>query len=420
MNSWSSCCVLLLVGLGMSTGQAQTTQPQSQPTSRAATQPYRTVDSPYYRIKHNLPDDRMREVYIRMTRMYEEYQRRTAGFSGQNRGMLNFELFTDSADYHAAGGVPGSLGMCTTGGPQGDRLLAIAGGRNSPRMWHTIQHEGFHQFAYAVIPGDLPVWISEGLAEYFGDAVFTGDGYVTGAISNLRRLDIQSMLKLKLTKSWATMLAMSHDEWNKSLSHINYLQVWSMVQFLAHGENGKYQPLLVQFVNRLGTGTKPDDAWRKVFGRDTTVIEEKWAKYWATLELDSTKDLYEEAAHRALTSILGRMSLLGQKYESAEVFLKACADQKINIPLSAKIWLPMSLLDEHLPVARHAGQWEIIPGTTGKPPQLKRTTSGGQVYLSTFSVNRAGFVTIGYTKSKIPATQPVTKPILPATRPQAQ
>ena len=61
------------------------------------------------------------------------------------------------------------------------------------RTWHTVQHEGFHQFAHVVIRGDLPIWVNEGLAEYFGEAVFTGDGFVSGvipptAMTGIRRL----------------------------------------------------------------------------------------------------------------------------------------------------------------------------------------------------------------------------------------
>ena len=38
------------------------------------------------------------------------------------------------------------------------------------------------KFAHATIGHKLPPWLDEGLAEYFGEAIFTGDGYVDGAI----------------------------------------------------------------------------------------------------------------------------------------------------------------------------------------------------------------------------------------------
>ena len=52
--------------------------------------------------------------------------------------------------------------------------MAFAGEHITAYTWHTVQHEGFHQFAHAVIGGDIPTWLNEGLAEYFGEALFTG------------------------------------------------------------------------------------------------------------------------------------------------------------------------------------------------------------------------------------------------------
>jgi hypothetical protein len=33
-----------------------------------------------------------------------------------------------------------------------------------------------------VIGGELPIWVNEGMAEYFGEGIFTGDGFITGVI----------------------------------------------------------------------------------------------------------------------------------------------------------------------------------------------------------------------------------------------
>src|SRR6267154_384999 len=60
-------------------------------------------------------------------------------------------------------------------------------GRIGLETWQIVQHEGFHQFVYFVVGGDVPTWVNEGLAEYFGEGIFTGDGMVTGIIP-MRRL----------------------------------------------------------------------------------------------------------------------------------------------------------------------------------------------------------------------------------------
>lgn len=402
MGSWKPLWVMVVLLLGAMPVWAQTTKPKPKPDSV----PFRVIESPYYKIKNDLPDDRMREVYIRMTRMYEEYQQRTAGFSGQNRGMLSFELYTRREDYHAAGGMPGSAGVFMSGGLLGSRLMAIAGGRNSDSTWHVIQHEGFHQFASAVIRGNLPPWVNEGLAEYFGEAIFTGDSYVAGIVPNDRLKELQGMIAKDASKPLYTMLTMTHMEWNSALDHRNYTQAWSMVQFLAHGDDGKYQKPLVQYMNNLSAGAKPQSAWTNVFGTDTAAFEKRWKEYWSDLKPNSTQHLYDEAAQRALTSILARALLNGQKFETAEDFLKACEAKKIDIPLSAKNWLPVALLEQHLPVARKAGKWEIIPADKGKALQLKRTTKDDKVFISSYLTNGTSVTKVLFTQQPAVTTQP--------------
>ncbi|MEI7766973.1 MAG: DUF1570 domain-containing protein [Phycisphaerae bacterium] len=350
--------------------------------------------------------------------MYEEYQQRTAGFSGKNRGMLNFELYSKEEDYYTAGGLPKSGGVFTWDGFGGIRLMAIAGDSNSQWTWKIIQHEGFHQFAYAVIYENLPVWINEGLAEYFAEAIYTGDSYVAGVVPNDKLDELQGMISKNTYKPLNTMLTMTHAEWKDAMDHNNYLQAWSMVHFLAHGDDGKYQKPLIQFMNSLKTGAKPQTVWTKVFGNDITAFEQRWKTYWSELKPDSTQYLYDEAAHRVLTSILARAALNGQKFYTAEDFLMTCEAKKIKISLSARNWLPETLLEEHLPVARKSGKWELIPAEKGKSLQLKRTTQDDKVFISSFLTNGTNVTKVNYILQPAPTSQPgATIPNTPTTKP---
>src|SRR5262249_6657014 len=150
-----------------------------------------------------------------------------------------------------------------------DSLMAMvapdAAGEPGQYTWHTIQHEGFHQFARAVIGGELPIWVNEGLAEYFGEGVFTGDGMVTGVIPQDRLERVRDLINSKRFKGMKEMMLLPHSEWNKKLKMENYDQAWSMVQFLAHGENGKYQRAFGGFMRSLSTGHQWQQAWQANF-----------------------------------------------------------------------------------------------------------------------------------------------------------
>jgi len=72
-----------------------------------------------------------------------------------------------------------------------------------------VQHEGFQQFIHAAGGGHIPIWINEGLAEYFGEALFTGDGYVVGLIPPQRLARGKQRIQQGQFKSLRKMMLMS-------------------------------------------------------------------------------------------------------------------------------------------------------------------------------------------------------------------
>src|SRR5438094_888712 len=80
-------------------------------------------------------------------------------------------------------------------------------------------------------------------------------------------------------------------------------QAWSVVQFLAHGENGKYQSAFASFMRGIGTGLQWQQAWQANFG-SAEGFEVKWKAYWTSLPDDPTADLYAKAIVQTVTGTL--------------------------------------------------------------------------------------------------------------------
>lgn len=308
----------------------------------------RVYETRYYTIHTDLGPDEAKEACIRMTRMFEEYQRRTAGFSGQIRRKFAFYLFQNESDYLTAGGPPHSAGIFT-----GDTLMAVAGQRITDRTWHVVQHEGFHQFARAVIRGDLPTWLNEGLAEYFGEAVFTGDSFLSGLIPFDRLGRLKTEISRGKLKSIEQMMQMSHDAWNRDLQYENYDQAWSMVHFLVHGDEGKYQQAMVRFIVLLGNGNDWRSAWRQTFG-DTAGFEQHWRDWWMNQPADPTADLYTQAQAETFASYLARSAMQKQRFDDFDTFLTAADEKSVRTGETIDDWLPPSLLRERVEQARHS------------------------------------------------------------------
>jgi len=337
----------------------------------------KTYDSKYYVIQTDLAGDDVRETVLRMTKMAEIYYDRTRDFSGVINQRLPFLMFKNQADYARAGGMPGSAGVFN-----GEKLMAIAGEKVSAGTWHVVQHEGFHQFAHAVIRGDLPIWVNEGLAEYFGEGIFTGDGFVTGVIPAGRLRRVQETMKVSgRFMSIDRMMNLSHEEWNRQLTGENYDQAWSMVQFLAHGEDGKYQKAFTGYMRDIGKSKPAAKAWQDNFG-DAAGFEERWREYWLGLPMNPTIELYERATVAMLTSALARSTAQKQTFDGFEEFAKAVKDNQLK--QNDADWLPASVPAGAIGLATKVGKWSLA--TANKQPVVVAELEDGTRLTGNFSL----------------------------------
>jgi hypothetical protein len=349
-------------------------------------------DSPYYTIYTDLEPERVQEAILRMTRMAEEYHERTKEFSGAIRQKFPFFLFMKREDYYAAGAPPGSGGVFMSRGGEG-KLMAIAGEKASNGTWHVVQHEGFHQFASAVIGGQIPVWANEGLAEYFGEGIFTGDGMVTGIASPGRIKKIQESIKEKKFKTIKQMMLMSHAQWNAQLDGANYDMAWSMVHFLAHGEEGKYQGAFAAFIRDIGANRPWDRAWEANFG-SAEGFEKKWSDWWLAQPPELTKDLYVKATASILASFYGRAVAQKQTFDSLDELIAAGKDQKLKI--AKEDWLPPFLLTTGAKLKDAWGDVKYAMGPEGaKTPQIVAMMEDQTKVVATFNKGaKTGRVTV--------------------------
>lgn len=334
-------------------------------------------ETKYYILHSDLDQNAVREADARISAMAEMYYERTKHFGGKIARKLPFYLFGNAADYYSAGGMPGSAGVFN-----GERLMAIAAPEYSEAVWHVVQHEGFHQFIFAVIGGDIPVWVNEGLAEYFGQALYTGDGFVTGVVPPARLARLQESIGSGRIQSLDKMMRMSYPEWNASLNATNYDQAWAMVHFLAHAESGRYSGPFNSFIQDVSRGMKYEHAWRKSFGVGTREFESKWRKYWIEMPSDATERLYAKAVAATLTGFLARAVSQKQTFETFDAFQSAA--QAGQIQQNSKDWLPPGLLLDAINRAPQYGRWEITK-RAGRF-HLSLTMRDGTIFDGTFQI----------------------------------
>ncbi len=310
--------------------------------------------SKYYNLYTDMSKSSIPEIRVRLRVMAELYYKRTKGFGGVIRSKLNFYMFKNAKDYYAAGGTRGSAGVyrgMTRGDERSGELLAIV---NTSDAWHVVQHEGFHQFVHMAIRGSIPIWVNEGLAEYFGEALWTGDSLQTGIIPPRRHKRIVKMMKSKTMLSLNKLFGMTSEQWSANLDISNYDLAWSVTHFMVHAENGKYKTMFAQFIGDLARGKNVKTAWRSRFKVHPDVLEKKYKKWWLGLSEEECKLFYKEATVETLTSFLVRSRRLNLKFESADDFFAAARSGKINCDPKkhGDLWLPDSLLTGALASAK--------------------------------------------------------------------
>jgi len=387
------------------------------PASGQVMRPYKTK---YYVIHTDLPEDEVREAAIRMTTLFREYGGRSKGFKGGIRSRMVFRVFTDEDRYIRHGGPRGSAGFFHR---RTYELAALADEDTRPYLWHVVQHEAFHQFAHFIISQHMPVWANEGMAEYFGRAIWIGDDYITGVITPFDRLNIVSLIDGEQMITFREMMSMELIDWNMQGSYRNYLQAWSMIHFFAHAEDGKYLGPFDKFLLDLDKGRPAFESFRYRFPVSSAELQKEYNTWWrAQAKLPTDKDI--EAVVGTLTAYLARAHVARQPFETTEAFFKAARAGELKHPKD--LWLPPALLAkaldppglfqrqiealptlEHLPYGRDRsklmhefelnesgedrsvpaeslGTWRIV--SKGRAPTLVLTGPDGTVYSGSFKI----------------------------------
>ncbi|MGH9882181.1 MAG: tetratricopeptide repeat protein [Pyrinomonadaceae bacterium] len=141
----------------------------------------------------------------------------------------------------------------------------------------TAFHEYVHQHLMNTVPG-VPLWLNEGLAEFYGSFVQANGEAVLGApLTNYIRL-LRSQQLLPLTN----LFSIGHDSphYNEQeKSGIFYAQSWALVHYLMMGDGGRRQQQFKRFLNLAFAGDSTGKAVQDAFGLSLAMLEKDFKEY---------------------------------------------------------------------------------------------------------------------------------------------
>ena len=155
--------------------------------------------------------------------------------------------------------------------------IALSLERGGGDSLRTAFHEYVHLHLRENMP-DAPLWLNEGLAEFYSAFAVSGGEAVFGAPIpyHIRLLRGRELIPL------ATLFAVAHDSphYNeRDKSGIFYAESWALVHYLMLGGGGRFRPLLTRFVNLLSAGVSADAGVQLAFGMSLEALEGELKDY---------------------------------------------------------------------------------------------------------------------------------------------
>lgn len=233
----------------------------------------------------------MEIVYAEMTRRFSAFPDR----SGVRPQLL---LYADQGSYltgmqeRFGADVEGSAGVFVAR-QDGLAIAAWLGGRSLTGVESTLQHETFHLMHQVRLGGTMPLWLNEGLAEYFERGMVVRGKFKLGIVtrSDVYRLHehhesgefmpIKDIVLVDSSKWWEVL--------REGDAGPLYLQSWAMAHFLIEGDGGRYEKRFLRYMHLCADGMDHARAWERTFGEGPRALEQfqqAWERWLDSVEPD--------------------------------------------------------------------------------------------------------------------------------------
>ena len=238
------------------------------------------------------------ELKWKMELLFEKYSL-AFRFQGLLSQKAVLKLHKSKVSYIGAGGPPSSAAYYS---PSSKELVGYEDSEETGMYFHTLCHEGCHQFFDLAFPGfyesdAIPMWFSEGLADCFGASeirgkdlfVFTLGGTASWRVEAVKQFSQQGSLP-----SIKDLLGLGQQPFMAG-AQMHYPQSWSFVHFLWNyptldGGKGQYSEIVIKLIDGFKVGKPRDVVYKDAFqvkGKPVSVddLEKEWKAYVKTLKV---------------------------------------------------------------------------------------------------------------------------------------
>jgi len=174
---------------------------------------------------------------------------------------------------HQVNGAPAEVSGFFAGHPHGNYVAVNGDPSQEPQR--IVYHEYLHYFARLNLP-DLPLWLNEGLAEYYSTFAIVGDEARVGlpVESHVHWLRREPLLPFEELLAVETS-SRAYNEGERRGAF--YASAWALVHYLL-SDSERYQQLM-DFLDRLEAQGELATAFEQAFGAPFATLEREVARY---------------------------------------------------------------------------------------------------------------------------------------------
>ncbi|MCI0391465.1 MAG: tetratricopeptide repeat protein [Acidobacteria bacterium] len=166
--------------------------------------------------------------------------------------------------------------------------IALTTDAGGGQAYEVIFHEYQHFILSNILP-NAPLWLDEGLAEYYSafEPRYEGREVLLGRSPARHVLALRKATLMPLEKLFSIdTRAPEYNEAKKA--GLFYAQSWALAHYLMLGNNGKRRPQFTRFINLLGKGQPVEESFRLAFQADYETIEKELQDYIASYMFPAT------------------------------------------------------------------------------------------------------------------------------------
>jgi hypothetical protein len=270
-----------------------------------------------------------------------------------------------------------------------------------------------------------PVWLSEGLAQYFENAQFRGGQLVAGQVPVVTLMSLRQALTDGKFIPVANIAVATSEDWHAAVkardADLQYDEAWAMVHCLEAADGGKYRAAFIQYMKLISQGQSGAQAWATAFGAPPAAFEKRLRQY--IQEVKPTGG----AGCRSNLVIIARMLIrtggrIADLKELRDAALQGTPDgtptTAFELLLEGKDPALLKMIFR-CPEDASAGDdpsYELLPAKEGEPPVVRCRHHAGYVLETVYKKVGGGFtIEVAARPTLVPPPPP--KPATPEKKP---